>query len=83
MPKLINGENYFNPVSFDEACKALEQGDTIRIGIDCIGHTRNNNEQEAYKEALTERYGDGLWVECSKGAVSYSYTYKLKDGGTE
>ena len=86
MSKFVDGKNYFNEKSFNEICEALEHGKTVQVGIDCIGHTRNNNEQEAYKEALTERYGNGLWVECSKGAVSYSYSYKLKDfagGGTK
>lgn len=77
MPKLINGENYFNPVSFDKACKALEQGDTIQIGIDCIGHTRNNNEQEIYKEKLQKKYNSRLQIEKNEGAYSYSYSYKL------
>ena len=78
MSKFIYGKNYFNETSFNEICEALERGETISVGIDCVGHTRNNNEQEAYKEALTEKYGNGLWIECNKGAVSYSYTYKLK-----
>jgi hypothetical protein len=77
MPKLINGENYFNEVSFNKACKALEQGDTITVYIDSIGHTRNNNEQEAYREALIQKYGDNLSVESSKGTYSYNYSYKL------
>lgn len=77
MPKLINGENYFNSVSFDKACKALKQGDTIQIGIDCIGHTRNNNEQEIYKEKLQKKYNSRLQIEKNEGAYSYSYSYKL------
>lgn len=78
MPKLINGENYFNEVSFNKACKALEQGDTITLVIDSIGHTRNNNEQEAYKEALIKKYGERLNIDKSEGRYSYSYTYALR-----
>ena len=74
----ISGENYFNEKSLKEICEALEQGETVEVGIDCIGHTRNNMEQEAYKEALTEKYGSRLQVECSEGAHSYSYSYRLK-----
>lgn len=81
MTTLINGANYFNPVSFNKACEALEQGHTIEMYIDCIGHTRNNNEQEAYKEALIKKYGDGLKVEKEQGTYSYCYIYSLNAGG--
>ena len=79
MTKLINGDNYFNEVSFNNACKELEQGGNITIYIDCIGHTRNNNEQETYKEALTQKYGDNLSIKKETGSYSYSYNYKLKN----
>ena len=75
--KVIDGKNYFNEQSFNEICEALENGESISVYIDCIGHTRNNNEQEAYKEALTEKFGSRLQAECSKGANSYSYSYRL------
>lgn len=74
---IINGGNYYHEKAFFEVCKALEQGNTVDMYIDCIGHTRNNMEQEAYKESLLEKYGDKLIVECAKG-VSYSYSYKLR-----
>lgn len=80
---LVNGKNYFNEASFDEACKALEKGATVKMYIDCIGHTRNNNEQEVYKEALSEKYGDRLLIEKSDGGFSYSYSYGLKTGGKD
>lgn len=76
--RTINGQNYFNERSFNEACEALEKMESISIYVDCIGHTRNNNEQEAYREALEKKYGDRLKVEKSDGAYSYSYSYGLK-----
>lgn len=76
--KTINGQNYFNETSFNEACEALERAETINMYIDCIGHTRNNDEQEAYKRALTEKYRDRLSVEKNDGGYSYSYSYRLK-----
>lgn len=76
--KFVDGKNYFNEASFNEICEALDKGKTVQVGIDCIGHTRNNNEQEAYREALENKYQSNLWVECQKGNVSYSYTYRLK-----
>lgn len=79
MPKLINGENYFNEVSFNKACKELEQGNTIEMYIDVIGHTRNNMVQEEYEEALVNKYGDRLIVEKELGSYSYSYSYRLKN----
>lgn len=78
MAKLINGANYFNPISFNKACEALEQGDTIEMYIDVIGHTKNNTVQEEYEEALIEKYGDKLIVEKEQGSYSYSYSYRLK-----
>lgn len=83
MSVFIDSKNYFNEQSFNEICEALEHGKTTLVGIDSIGYTRNNNEQEAYKEALLEKYGDKLKFKCNRGALSYSYEYKLKDGGTE
>ena len=75
---LIDGGNYFHEKAFNEICEALEQGETVEVYIDCIGHTRNNNEQEAYKEALFKKYQDRLKVEKDGGGYSYSYSYELK-----
>jgi hypothetical protein len=77
---LVNGENYFNPLSFNKACKALEQGNKIEMYIDVIGHTRNNMVQEEYKEALIKKYGDRLSIEKEEGSYSYNYSYKLIEG---
>lgn len=76
--KVINGQNYFKEKSFNEICEALEKAETVEVYIDCVGHTRNNDEQERYREALEEKYGDRLNVEKYDGAYSYSYIYKLK-----
>ena len=38
----------------------LDEGKTIHVGIEVIGHTKNNMEQEAYKEALEKHYGNCL-----------------------
>lgn len=74
----INGGNSFHEKAFNDICKELEQGESVKVFIDCIGHTRNNDEQEAYKEALVKKYGDRLAVKCSEGVCSYNYSYKLK-----
>ena len=76
--KTINGGNYFHEKAFNETCETLERGEAVQIYIDCIGHTRNNNEQEAYKEALQEKYGSRLQIDKNEGAYSYSYTYGLR-----
>lgn len=78
MSKIVNGANYFNEKSFNEICEALESAKTVKVYIDCIGHTRNNNEQEAYKEALIEKYQDRLKVDKIDGSYSYSYMYGLR-----
>ena len=76
--KTINGGNYFHDKAFNEICEALERAQAVQVYIDCIGHTRNNNEQEAYREALVEKYQDRLKVDKIDGAYSYSYAYMLR-----
>lgn len=76
---LVSGGNYFYEKYFDKMCELLEQGETIEVYIDCVGHTRNNREQNNYKEALQNKYGDKLIVNCNNGAYSISYSFKLKD----
>ena len=63
MSELVNGKNYFNEESFAEMCERLENGETIGIYIDCIGHTRDRIETAAYVRALKEKYGDKLIVD--------------------
>lgn len=74
----INGQNYFNEKSFNEICEALEKMQVVSVYVDCIGHTRNNNEQEIYKEKLIEKYRDRLKVDKIDGAYSYHYEYGLR-----
>lgn len=73
----VSGSNYFNKDSLNKMISLLDEGKEIQVGIACIGHTRNNIEQEAYKKALQEHYGDKLEIKCSDGYCSYSYEYKL------
>lgn len=76
--KVINGGNYFNEKAFNEICEELEKVQAVQVFIDCIGHTRNNMEQEAYREALVEKYQDRLKVDRIDGAYSYHYEYALR-----
>lgn len=76
--KTINGGNYFHEKAFNELCEALERLEAVQVYIDCIGHGANNREQEAYKEALLEKYSDRLKIEKNDGAFSYSYVYRLQ-----
>lgn len=82
---LINGGNYFHEKAFNDICKALQKGEMVEVYIDCLGHTRNNIEQETYKEELLKKYQNNLMVERTDGTYSYSYSYRLKDvaGGGE
>ena len=75
----VSGSNHFNERDFNKMIELLEQGKQIHIGIDCIGHTKNNMEQEIYKRNLIEHYGDKLEVIYNDGWCSYSYEYKLKE----
>jgi hypothetical protein len=65
----INGRNYFNEENFKEMCEALDKGEKIAVYIDCIGHTRNMNEQLAYREALVEKYPNNItiWGDSNNG----------------
>lgn len=76
----VSGSNYFNEEDLNKMIELLEQGETIRVGIDCIGHTRNNMEQEAYKEALIRNFAGEkeLEIKLLEGVCSYSYEYKLR-----
>lgn len=76
--KLVNCQNYFNMKSFKEVCQLLEAGETVEVYIDCIGHSRNNYEQEKYHDAIVGKYEDRVKVEIKEGSHSYSYKYKLK-----
>lgn len=77
MGKTMNGRNYFNEQNFNEMCEALERGEQFSVYIDCIGHTRNNMEQEAYREAFEKKYGPKLEVLYEGPDHCYSYSYKL------
>lgn len=76
--KVLNAGNYFHEKGFNEICEKLEKGESIEVYIDVIGHSRNNQEQEVYKEELLLKYGDRLQVERVEGGFSYSYSYRLK-----
>ena len=78
----VSGSNYFKERCLNEMVELLDAGKRIRVGIDCIGHTRNNNEQENYREALEKHYGDNLEVIYKDGWCSYSYEYQLKGGAS-
>lgn len=74
----VSGSNYFNKEDLNKMIEILDKGETISVGISCIGHTRNNMEQENYKKALIEHYGDKLEIMLDEGGYSYHYDYKLK-----
>lgn len=76
---IVNGRNYFNQNSFTEMCEVLEKGQVLEVYIDCIGHSRNNYEQENYRKSLQQKYKDQLEYEVLQGNWSYSYIYRLKE----
>lgn len=75
--KLVNCGNDFYERFFDEVCRELEAGYSVKVYVDCIGHTRNNTVQEIYKGKLEEKYGDTIKSERENGGYSYSYIYQL------
>lgn len=74
----VSGSNTFNEKDFNKMVELLDAGNAINVGISCIGHTRNNMEQENYKKALEEHYGDRLEAKIDALVNTYSYIYKLK-----
>lgn len=77
--KTVNCGNYFTEGRLNELCEVLEKEGAARVYIDCTGHSRNNWEQDTFREELLKRYGARLDVECVKGAYSYHYEYRLKN----
>lgn len=65
----INGQNYFNTKSLEEMIKHLENGETIGIYIDCIGHTRTEYETSLYIEALKDKYGNDLIIDSKTSHI--------------
>ena len=76
--KYVSGSNYYNEKDLNNMIEELDKGNAIKVGIECIGHTRNNMTQEQYKEALYEHYGTELKVVKHTGYCSYEYEYELK-----
>lgn len=74
----VDGDRIPNQDSLNTAIKLLDEGKTIWIGIDCLGHGHNNACQEDYKRMLEEHYGEKLKYSC-QGYYSYSYTYWLEE----
>ena len=56
--KWINVRNDFYKDKFDTLCEELENGETIHIYVDCIGHTRAAWVEESYVQKLKNKYGD-------------------------
>jgi hypothetical protein len=73
--KTINGKNYFNEKSLKEMVEQLENGETIGIYIDCIGHTRSEYETSVYIEELQNHFGDRLIIDSKTHHIP---TCKLK-----
>ena len=72
----VDGDRTFNKDSLKTAIDLLNNGKTIWIGIDCIGHGHNNACQEEYKRELEKHFGSKLQYKCT-GSCSYIYTYWL------
>lgn len=69
--ELINCTNYFNEVGCKRLSKALEGGKSVRIYIDCIGHTATQRETLNYIEWMRETYGDKLVEDVEHGEIIY------------
>ena len=79
MKKAYVCNDRFNPQdSLNQMIKKLDEGKTLLVGTDSLGHGDNNAWQESIKRKLEEHYGSNLKVVSKTGIYSYSYTYKLK-----
>lgn len=61
-PVTVNCTNYFNDVGKQRLAEALQDGKTVSIYIDCIGHTRSAYETREYIKWLHDYYGARLEV---------------------
>ena len=60
MKKTINVGNYYTEARLQEVKEALEQGYTVRIYVDCIGHSRTEQVEWEFREELQKEYKDKL-----------------------
>ena len=60
MEKTINVGNYYTEERFKKVKEALDQGHTVRVYVDCIGHARTEQVEWEFKKALQETYKDKL-----------------------
>ena len=67
----ISGGHFYDKSRLKKMIDLLDLGYAIRVGISCIGHTRNIIESENYKEALLLHYGKRLRFEMFYGCYSY------------
>lgn len=70
----VSGGNFYDKSRLRDMIKLLDMGYAIRVGINCIGRTRNIIESENYKEALISHYGLKLRFEMFYGCYSYWLT---------
>ena len=61
-PVFVDGGNEFDEKYLQQMVAELESGNTIAIYISCIGHSRTERVERAYKNKLIEKYGDKLYV---------------------
>lgn len=70
--------NWYTDESMKAMTDILDNGEVLKVGASCLGHSDGNAMTESVKRKLTEHYGDKLIVVSKEGYYSYSYTYKLK-----
>ena len=74
---LVDVWNDFYPSRFEHLKKVLEQGNVVRIYVNCIGHTRSYWTERDYADRLRKHYGDRLVITGEPG--HYGTTYRLQE----
>lgn len=72
MEKTFNVGNYYTDERFQKLKEELEQGHTVRVYVDCIGHTRTEMVESEFREALQKEFKDRLII-----TRDYADKYKL------
>lgn len=72
--KVINGSNSFNLSIYKDIIQNLNNGETVELYINCLGHTRAQIEGSKYREELQNYFGEKL--EISIGFIGDVYRLK-------
>lgn len=75
---LVDVANDFYPSRYEKLKKVLEDGNVVKIYVNCIGHTRAHWVEVAYADKLREEYGDRLVITGEPGYYGTKYHLQVE-----